>query len=46
MRYLHTKDPDFFRDMDEEELLAWEDAERAAELLREDMTMERYYDNL
>ena len=43
MRYLHTKDPDFFRELDEQERLALLDAERAAELLREDAVMEKYY---
>lgn len=44
MRYLHTKDPDWFRELEEQERLALLDAERAAELLREDAVMERYYD--
>jgi len=44
MRYLHTKDPEFFREMEEQERAAWLDAERAAELLAEDMAMEKYYE--
>ena len=44
MRYLHTKDPEFFREMDEQERLRLEDLERADELLREDMMMEKYYE--
>ena len=43
MRYLHTLDPDYFRDLDEQDRRDLEDAERAAELLREDMAMEKYY---
>ena len=39
MRFLHTLDPDDFRELD----LALEDAARAAELEREDRVMERYY---
>ena len=44
MRYLHTKDPDWFRELEEQERLALLDAERAAELLREDAVMEKYYE--
>lgn len=40
MRFLHTLDPDDFRDLDR----ALEDAARAAELEREDRVMERYYE--
>lgn len=44
MKYLHTQDPDFFRDMAEQDLRDLEDYARAAELLAEDMAMERYYE--
>lgn len=44
MRYLHTKDPEFFREMEEQERAAWLDEERAAELAREDAVMEKYYE--
>ena len=40
MRFLHTLDPDQLRDMES----ALEDAARAAELAREDETMEHYYE--
>ena len=40
MRFLHTLDPDDFRELDR----ALEDASRAAELEREDRVMERYYE--
>lgn len=40
MRFLHTLDPDDFRDLDR----ALEDAARAAELEREDRVTERYYE--
>ena len=40
MRFLHTLDPDDFRDLDR----ALEDAARAAELEREDRAIERYYE--
>lgn len=40
MRFLHTLDPDDFRDLDR----ALEDAARAAELEREDRVMEGYYE--
>jgi len=40
MRFLHTLDPDDFRDLDR----ALEDAARAAELEREERVMERYYE--
>lgn len=40
MRFLHTLDPDDFRELDR----ALEDAARAAELEREDRVMERYYE--
>ena len=44
MRYLHTLDTDQLREMDEEERQRVEDYARAAELLAEDMAMERYYE--
>ena len=44
MRYLHTLDTDELREMDEEERQRVEDYARAAELLAEDMAMERYYE--
>jgi hypothetical protein len=40
MRFLHTLDPDDFRDLDR----ALEDAARAAVLEKEDRVMERYYE--
>lgn len=40
MRFLHTLDPDDFRELDR----ALEDAARASELEREDRVMERYYE--
>lgn len=43
MRYLHTLDPDYFYEMSEQDRRDLEDAERAAELLREDEVMERHY---
>ena len=43
MKYFHTLDPDELREMEEQERRDLEDAERAAELLREDMMMERRY---
>lgn len=45
MRYLHTMDPDFFRDESEQDRRDLEDYARAAELLAEDMAMERYYES-
>ena len=39
MRYLHTLDPDELRELNDNEDLA-----RAAELLKEDMAMEKYYE--
>ena len=44
MRYIHTLDTDELREMDEEERQRVEDYARAAELLAEDMAMERYYE--
>ena len=44
MRYLHTLDPEYIREMEEEELRELEEYERAEELLREDMEMEKYYE--
>lgn len=44
MRYLHFQDPDYFRDMAEQDRRDLEDYARAAELLAEDMAMERYYE--
>lgn len=44
MRYYHTLDPDFLQDMEEQERRDFEDAERAAELAREDAAMEKYYE--
>ena len=45
MRYLHTLDPDDFREMDEQDRRDLEDYARAAELAREDAVMEKYYEN-
>ena len=44
MRWLHTQDPDFFRERDEQDRRDLEDYERAAELLKEDQVMEKYYE--
>lgn len=41
MRYLHTLDPDDLRDMD----LQDNELAEAMELLREDVMMERYYED-
>lgn len=43
-KFYHTLDPDDIREMEEQERRDLEDAERAADLLREDMMMERYYE--
>ena len=45
MKYLHSLDPEFFRELDEQDRRDLEDAERAAELLAEDMAMEKYYES-
>ncbi len=44
MKYFHTLDPDAIQEMEEQERRELEDAERAAELLAEDMRMEKYYE--
>ena len=44
MRYLHTLDTDYFRQMSEQDRRDLEDYERAAELAREDAVMEKYYE--
>ncbi len=44
MRYLHTLDPDDFREMAEQDRRDLEDYARAAELEKEDRAMELYYE--
>lgn len=44
MRYLHTLDSDYFREVDEQDRRDLEDYARAAELMAEDAAMERYYE--
>ena len=44
MRYLHTLDPDYFREMAEQDRRDLEDYARAAELEKEDRAMEAYYE--
>ena len=43
MKYLHTLDPDDFRDMAEQDQRDLDDYARAAELMAEDAAMKRYY---
>lgn len=44
MRHLHTLDPDYFREVAEQDRRDLEDYARAAELAAEDMAMEKYYE--
>ncbi len=44
MRYYHTLDPDEIREMEEQDRRDLEDYARAAELLAEEVAMERYYE--
>ena len=44
MRYLHNKDYDYFRNLEEQDRRDLEDYARAAELAAEDAAIERYYE--
>lgn len=43
-RYFHTLDPDQIEEMEEQDRRDLDDYARAAELLAEDMAMEKYYE--
>ena len=44
MRYLHNKDYDYFRNLEEQDRRDLEDYARAAELAAEDAAIERCYE--
>ena len=44
MRYFHTLDPDYIRELEDQDHRDLEDYARAAELMAEDAAMEKYYE--